>query len=75
MDQVTGNKYSRTISTLANRRQHIQMLINEEMRKRAPCSTTLVRLKKARLRAKDQIAALSKRIAMIGRSSQGQRHA
>jgi len=43
---------------LASHKARIQSHIDAEMKKLVPCSLTLTRLKKARLKAKDRLAML-----------------
>lgn len=54
------------IVSLRRRHQVIKTLIAEELRRPAPCSLMLQRLKRRRLAVKDQIARLDEFLRILG---------
>lgn len=52
------SKALRQLSTLSARKAHIELSIEQEVKELLPCSLTLQRLKKLKLRIKDHMAAL-----------------
>ena len=51
-------KAQKQLAMLAFRKGKIEVLIEQELRKRLPCSLTLQHLKRIRLRLKDHMTAL-----------------
>ena len=75
MDYAIERRAVERVAALSRRKEDLETLIREELKRRIPCSFTLQRLKKMKLSVKDRIAELNRLIGKTAKARQRSRTA